>query len=109
MVIATRRLTLHLPNQEIEVAIRIFLPVEHHGSWSCSYEIDWPNGTKSHAATGFDSVQAILLALQLIGTEIYTSDYHNRGQLGWPRPNQGYGFPVPKTVRDLLIGADRDL
>jgi len=109
MVVASRRLMMHLPTREIEVAIRILLPVEHDGSWSCSYEIDWPNGTRSRAAAGFDSVQALLLALQLIGTEIYTSDYHGRGQLRWLEPDQGYGFPVPKNVRDLLVGDDRDL
>ncbi len=108
-MIASRQLKLHLPTQDIDISIRIFLPAEDNDSWRCPYEIDWPDGKKSSAAVGVDSVQAILLALQKIGIEIYTSDYHKRGQLTWFEPNQGYGFPVTKNVRDLLKGADADL
>jgi hypothetical protein len=42
----------------------------------------------------------------MIGAEIYTSDYHKLGQLIWREPAQGYGFPVPLSIRDLLVGDD---
>jgi uncharacterized protein DUF6968 len=109
MVIATRRLKLQLPAEEIDVSVRIFLPEADNDSWRCAYEIDWPNEKRSSAAVGVDSVQALILALQKIGIEIYTSDYHRQGQLGWFEANQGYGFPVTKNVRDLLVGDDLDL
>lgn len=25
----------------------------------------------------------------------------------WEKPGDGYGFPIPKNGRDLLIGADK--
>ena len=51
-------------------------------------------------------MQALILALNMIGSEIYTSDYHKLGNLRSSDPWQGYGFPVPKSLRDLLEGDD---
>ena len=55
---------------------------------------------------GVDSAQALVLALQMIGAEIYSSDYHKSGNLFWERHGDGYGFPVVPTLRDLLRGSD---
>jgi hypothetical protein len=55
---------------------------------------------------GFDSAQALVLALQTIGAEIYSSTYHKSGQLFTDKPGNGYGFPVVPTLRDLLQGDD---
>jgi hypothetical protein len=109
MVIATRRLKLQLPTKEIDVFVRIFMPEAENGAVRCAYDIDWPNGKKSGATVGVDSIQAIFLALKMIGIDVYTSDYHRQGQLAWFEANQGYGFPVTKNLRDLLVGADLDL
>lgn len=54
-----------------------------------------------------DSAQALLLAMQMIGSEIYTSSYHRSGNLFLDAPGRGYGFPVAATLRDLLEGDDR--
>ena len=35
------------------------------------------------------------------------SDYHKTGRLRWEYPQDGYGFPVTNTIRDLLIGSDK--
>ena len=51
-------------------------------------------------AGGADSVQALDIALRMIGAEIYTSDYHKFGNLFFEAPSRGYGFPVPATMRD---------
>ena len=51
-------------------------------------------------------MQAVILALSMIGVIIYTSDYHESGNLSSGEQGRGYGFPVPHTVRDLLIGDD---
>jgi hypothetical protein len=72
----------------------------------CRYEVDWPHGTWKHAAQGIDSVQSIMLAFQMIGSEIYASEYHKSGALMFEAPRRGYGFPVPSSLRDLLIGDD---
>jgi hypothetical protein len=53
-------------------------------------------------------VQALVIALQMIGTELYTSAYHREGRLIYPRLPGGFGFPVAGNVRDLLEGEDRE-
>ena len=51
-------------------------------------------------------MQALVLALQVIGAEVYSSSYHEAGTLYLQDPGKGYGFPVAPTLRDLLIGDD---
>ena len=106
MIVASRLLKLRRGRNDIDVVVRIFAPQHEQGSWSCQYEIDWPEGTRQGAAAGYDSVQALLFALKMVGSEIYTSDYHKSGDLMWTAPRQGYGFPVSKTLSDLLEGED---
>lgn len=103
MLVATRTLTLRTPNGDKEIPIRIFAPVQQDGGgWLCRYEIDWPDRRKIMDAGGADSVQALTIALQMIGTSIYTSGYHESGDLFWDAPGKGYGFPVPPNLRDML-------
>ncbi|KRA55981.1 DUF6968 family protein [Devosia sp. Root635] len=92
------------PSTPLEV--RIYQPVVEDRSWACHYDIDWPNGPRKSAAHGVDSVQAINLAMTKIGAELYASDYHARGQLVFEKPGNGYGFPVPRPMRDALVGDD---
>lgn len=107
MVIASRLLKFRGSKGEIEIPIRLFAPEKTDGgTWSCRYEVDWPHGQWVHAAQGSDSVQAILLALQMLGGEIYASEYHKSGKLVLDGPGRGYGFPVASSLRDLLIGDD---
>jgi hypothetical protein len=106
MQIAHRRLTTSSPLGDTEVSIRLFKPEEVDGAWICQYEIDWPSRKQSGFAAGIDSIQALLLALQKIGVEIYTSAYHQAGSLKWFEPTEGYGFPITHNLRDLLIGDD---
>jgi len=107
MVIADRVLTLRHGADDIKIPIRIYAPVnEKPGVWGCRYEIEWPDKKSTIEIFGFDSMQAILLALQTIGAEIYTSNYHKSGQLFLEKPGNGYGFPVVPTFRDLLEGDD---
>jgi|SRR5580700_7750835 hypothetical protein len=106
MIVASRSLKLRQGQGDIAVAVRIFAPQPDQSEWSCAYEIDWPEGTRKFAILGFDSMQALLLALQMVGTEIYTSDYHKLRNLSWDKPGQGYGFPVAHSIRDLLEGDD---
>ena len=48
MIIASRVLMLRNGNEEVKIPIQIFAPEKSpQGSWSCRYEIDWPD--KKHA------------------------------------------------------------
>jgi len=106
MIVASRSLTLRQQEGSVAVEVRIFAPQPDQGQWSCAYEIDWPERTRKFAAHGADSMQALTLALSMIGSEIYTSNYHKSGSLSSADSWKGYGFPVPKNLRDLLIGDD---
>ncbi len=109
MIIATRVLTLRRDGGDVEIPIRIFAPEQSDiAPWICRHEIDWPDGTLKRYAAGEDAVQALHLNLCMIGVEIYASEEHESGKLQWTEPGQGYGFPMMKTVRDLMVGQDRD-
>ena len=107
MEIAGRVLRLRDKDRELRIPIRIFAPTQAlNGEWSCRYEIKWPDGQSDKEIWGHDSAQALLLALQTVGAEIYTSSYHKAGKLYLDAPGQGYGFPVSPSLRDLLQGDD---
>jgi hypothetical protein len=94
-------------NPATEIPVRVFAPSQENTDWSCRFTIDWPDGELVRAAIGIDAIQAFELALRMIGTNLYTSDLHRSGRLMWLQPGQGYGFPVPNTLRDLLVGEDK--
>lgn len=57
---------------------------------------------------GNDSMQALILAIHMIGAQLYASEAHEAGRLRDPgNPKGGYGFPVPNGLRDLLVGSDK--
>jgi hypothetical protein len=106
VIIARRVLTLRQPGGDTQMEIRLFAPEQNDGTWDCRYEIDWPEGQESRTAAGADSVQALLIALHMIGADLYTSAHHKAGHLVSGTPGRGYGFPVPHNIRDLLVGDD---
>ena len=106
MTIATRHLIVKTGASDVDVPISVFAPEPAEVDWICRFEIGWPEGAAKRYAAGIDSVQALLFAMQMIGAEIYASKYHEAGQLVWMEPGRGYGFPVPNSIRDLLIGDD---
>ena len=107
MVIAGRVLSLQEGSDQVQIPIRIFAPEkEADGAWFCRYEIDWPDKKSTMNIGGVDSAQALFQALQIIGAELYSSDYHKSGKLFWEKPGNGYGFPVAPSIRDLLQGDD---
>ncbi|MGN6460342.1 MAG: DUF6968 family protein [Pseudolabrys sp.] len=106
--IATCELKTKDGTADVAVPVSIFAPQQsEHGDWACRYEIGWPEKTRVMNAAGIDAMQALLSALQMIGTELYTSAYHKAGRLYWDEPGRGYGFPVPNNLRDLLEGDDQ--
>ncbi len=104
MIIGHRILKL---SNSVDVNVRIFLPVFQDGNWSCRYEIEWPDEMRASSGFGVDSMQAIYLTLQKIGHEIYMSEHHASGELAWSTVVAGYGFPVPRNDRDILVGDDK--
>ena len=107
MKIAERILKIRRSGTEIEVPVQIYAPGrDATNAWSCTYEIGWPETPGRFSSGGIDSVQALLLALQMIGAELYSSKHHDAGELVWEGEGGGYGFPVPRTISDLLVGDD---
>lgn len=109
MQIAARKLKVRMSDRDVDMEVRLFAPVKEDTAWTCPYEIDWPTGAKSSSAAGLDAIQAIFLAFQKIGIELYVSSYHQNGELLFDFPGRGYGFPVPYNARDLLVGDDLTL
>jgi hypothetical protein len=107
MIIATRTLFITQGPNDIPVPVEIHAPVEGDRCWECHFEIGWPKGRKSLVARGFDSVQALYLAMQRIAFELYASPHHETGKLRWGSPGDGYGFPMAKIGYNDLIGEDR--
>lgn len=106
MIIATRNLKLRVDDNEIDVPVRLHAPVFDEEAWNCSFEIVWPDETWHRYAVGIDAIQALRLALEMIGILLYTSDHHKSGNLFWERASGGFGFPVSQGVRHILVGDD---
>lgn len=107
MIIATRTLVLRDQGHNSPIPIRLHAPEKMEGDWICRFEIEWPDGRAERWGAGIDAVQALLIAVQMIGAEIHASRHHQSGQLAWLAPGRGYGFPVAKNIRDLLVGDDK--
>ncbi len=103
-----RKLRLHRSgvDVDVDVLIRLFWPTRNKEAWYCRWEIDWPDRQRVNSAGGVDAIQALLLALSMIGAELYCSDEHQSVGLSWGQDWIGYGFPLPANLRDLLIGDD---
>lgn len=108
MIILTHRLYLKIGDADraIDIVVRKPEPEPTGKAWTCRYEIDWPEGFKARDAYGLDALQALVLALEMIGAEIYTSAYHREGRLRAYDREAGYGFPVPSSLRGMLVGVD---
>lgn len=107
-LIASRTLQIHKNGKEHDFDVRLFKPEYDGSAWKCTYEIDWPDKPIIQGIYGADAFQAIELATQMIGVRLYTSQHHETGSLVWANaPGCGYGFPVTKTLRDMLIGDDK--
>jgi hypothetical protein len=107
MLIGTRLLRAGISGGTVEVPVHLYLPVFSDRAWSCRFEIEWPDGTRSSEAWGIDALQAVHMAMQKIAAELYMSPYHKQGLLSWGQAG-GYGFPITKNGRDLLVGYDKE-
>ena len=106
MIIARRTLTLRQQGQDHAVEVTLAAPRFETGCWLCSYEIHWPSGPSRFYGAGADSMQALVLAMQMVSAELYTSAAGKAGELFFETPGTGFGFPAPPTMRDLLTEED---
>ena len=98
--IAMRSLTLAGETPR-EVTVGIKRPVPDNGPYKCEYQIVGIGSGKVRYAVGVDSMQALVLALKIIGADLYSSEAAKEGRLSWfGSPN--LGFPVPDVIADLV-------
>jgi hypothetical protein len=108
MIIAQRTLKILTGAQAgSAVLIVVHMPSKDGDGWSCIYEIGWPERPRKSQGAGVDAVQALNIAMQKIGIELYLSSYHAQGSLEFQGTGKGYGFPVPSSMRGMLVGDDR--
>ncbi|MFL6621613.1 MAG: DUF6968 family protein [Sulfurifustis sp.] len=68
----------------------------------CPYQVIGIGRDDVRYAGGVDGVQALQLALKMIGADLYTSQEAQAGKLSWGGgKNLDLGFPVPEVLRDL--------
>ena len=100
---------LHLTDTpDISIPVRVHSPIPAKIDWSCHVEIGWPDKSWSRDVSGIDAIDALELALRMVGTELYRGEWHANNQLVWLGQGEGYGFPVPRTISDQLVGQDRE-
>ena len=107
MVIAERSLSIEDGSEPKACKITMHAPEDTDGIWICRYTIEWPTAPEESFGAGVDTFQALHLTLQKIGITLYASAYHKAGILMFDKPGRGYGFPMPKNGRYLLIGDDK--
>lgn len=109
--IAVRNYSLVENGQRSDVTVRIFKPEPYpdESTYRCRFRIEWPSETKELYACGVDAIQALLLALQMLGATIYTSQEVKEGRLVWLELGGGFGLPVPRNIDDVLQGDDRQI
>jgi len=101
-VIATRK--LYSADRSKRVIVKIGKPEKFPDSsdYYCPYQIIGLGNEKARYAAGVDAVQALQLALKMIGADLYTSKEARIGSLVWEGGCKGeLGFPVPDSISDL--------
>ena len=84
-----------------EVTVSIKQPVPDDDDYKCEYQIVGIGSGKVRYAIGADSMQALVLALQKIGADLYASEAAKQGRLTW-FGSLDLGFPVPDVIADLV-------
>src|SRR5262249_38802574 len=109
MLILNRMLKIDAEGHHTDVPVKVYLPVDMGHHWECEYEIGWPDNARRSKGHGIDSIQSLLITLQKIGIEIYTSKAHESGKLRWLEQGDGYGFPLHAGHLEPGSGIDGEL
>src|SRR5262245_12315770 len=99
VTIAKRTLSLS-GEPDRSVSVSIFRPRRDGRDYRCEFAIVGLGPPRVYAAMGVDSTQALLLALQRVGTILCTSAAGKEGRLRWLGSSE-LGFPVPDIITDL--------
>ncbi len=99
-VIATRDLEIS-DGSTVQVVIGQPQSFPNGQDFFCPYQITGIGNEKIRHAGGVDSLQALLLALQMISAELYTSDESRAGTLTW-LGRRNFGIPVAPPIEDLV-------
>ena len=67
-----------------DLIVRFFAPARATGGeFQCSYFIGWPGREVRRHACGEDGVQALMLAMRTVHSELVLSDAYKAGRLTW--------------------------
>lgn len=78
-IIAERQLEGREKNDVRRVTVKIgkpFADLEDHSCWYCPYSIEWSDDRRVFYGAGVDSLQALRIAISMVGTELATSFAH---------------------------------
>ena len=106
MIIARRTLTLRQQGQNHPVEVTLAAPRFETGCWLYCYEIHWPSGPRRFFGAGADSMQALVIAMQMVSAELHTSAPGKAGELFLETPGTGFSIPTLPSMRDLMTEED---
>lgn len=106
-VIARRVLLGRTEQGDQVIAVSLFAPAADGENWSCAYEVDWPEAPRRNAALGVDSMQALVLALQMLGAELHAGRPVQIQSLEWLGTDGSLGLPLPPSLRAEARGDDK--
>lgn len=99
-IIAERELEIE-DNRVVQVVIGKPQRFPDGSDYYCPFQITGIRKGKIMHAGGVDSVQALLLAMQMISANLYTSDEGRAGTLTW-LGKRNLGLPVAAPIQDLV-------
>ena len=75
-----------------DVVVSIFWLEQRDQSWFSGWTIGWPERERRGSAGGADAIQALFVALNMVGTGLYCSAEHKAGLLSWPMTGPAKAF-----------------
>jgi hypothetical protein len=100
-VIAHRMMDLSVP-AGARAVVTIKQPQRDGNDYRCEFHIVGLGDKAINSyGMGVDSMQALILTIQLIGALLYASDEAKHGRISW-LGMKNLGFPVPEVVADLV-------
>lgn len=108
-VIAKRELTLD-GTKNVTVLIGKPQCFPEPTGWICAYRKIGIGVGRVKNAYGGDSVHALILALSMVGAELYCSGEYEAVRLTWDCGSikGNLGFPVPPNIHDVLPASERE-
>jgi hypothetical protein len=96
-IVATRKLYL-IGEEDKEISVLIGKPkkLPRSSDYYCPFQIRGIRSGKVYYAAGIDAIQAIQLAMKMIGALLYTSREGKKNKLRWEGDERGdLGLPKP--------------